>query len=269
MKYIKRSEKGAYTLARRLLRYVKRRAGVIPKRMDVSFVTIGNQRYKRIKFLDNFSSQNANSRLEQFAACKHFPKVLVQHENELWVEYLEGKLLTDMNESLCAEFANLFANLYKKSSKRVCAEKYLTHIENNLEFLHKINIIDYRQQQKLLSLLGMKTPNEIWVGFDYTDAIASNFLIERNSNRIFAIDIDSLNENCLLGTGLVKANTIWMQDHYLNSIIKLMKKQEIPDFYDDLLFIKLHFRSEWLKSLFLRNKRRRLERNRNILLDLL
>ena len=269
MKYSKRKEKAAYTPMRRLLNHVKRRAGIIPKRMDVSFVTINNQHYKRIKFIDHFTSQLAYSMLEDLADCKRFPKVLVQHENELWVEYMQGRLLSNMNDSLCPEFASLYADLYTKSPHQVCAKKFLTHIEINLDFLQKINIIDYRQQQKLLSLLGRITPQKIWIGYDYADAILSNFLIERKTNKLFAIDIDSIRQDCLMGTGLAKANTIWMQDNHLDTVINLMKQQKTPNFYKDLQFIKLHFRSEWLKSLFLRNKRKQLETNRNILLELL
>ena len=86
---------------------------------------------------------------------------------------------------------------------------------------------------------------------------------------MFAIDVDSFKDEALIGTGLAKAQTVWMHDNDLNHIINLMKENSSPNFYRDMLFIKLHFRSEWLKGLYLRNKLKRLRKNINILSDLL
>lgn len=268
MPSFRRKETAAYPFSKRILKHLKRKAGILPKRMDISFVKLGSQRYKRISFIDNYTPIRLKATLDLVSSSNHFPKLLIQHENELWVEYLDGHLLNIMSDPICDQLAKLYGDLSSINPTKITAGNYVNEIEINLDFLRKMDVIDYQLQQKLLSLLTRIAPKEVWVGLDYADAIPSNFLIQKDSHKLVAIDIESLKEEALLGRGLAKAATIWLDDIYLRRIINYLKENKHPDFYNDMEFINLYFRSEWLKSLFLRNKRKRLANNRHILLQL-
>ena len=265
----RRKETAAYPLSRRILKHLKRKAGIIPKRMDISFVKLGKLKYKRISFIDNYTPIRLKATLDLVSSSNHFPKLLIHHENELWVEYIDGHLLDVMSQPICDQLARLYGDLSSINSNQVAADTHINEIEINLDFLRKIDVIDYTHQQRLLSLLTRIAPKKVWVGLDYADAIPSNFLVQKDTRKLYAIDIESLKEQALLGRGLAKAATIWLDDMYFHQIISYLKENNKPDFYNDMEFINLYFRSEWLKSLFLRNKRKRLNNNRDILLQLL
>ena len=268
MKQFKRREIGVYSKWRRLGNRLKSNVGIIPKNMTSSFVFIGDQQYKRLKFKDTYTSENANRILEKLHKHRFFPKVLIQHENELWLEYIEGVLLSTVNDAICEELADLYYTLHVTSSKQTSSERFVNQIEVNLNFLYKMEIISHKEHQKLRELLSKNTPEKVWTGLDYVDAIQSNFLTNKSIDTLYAIDVDSLRDDSLLGTGLIKANTIWLDDIHLKKIITSLKAKNSPDFFLYILFIQLHFRSKWLKSLFLRNKQRRLKKNRDTLIQL-
>ena len=268
MKYFKRREIDVYSKWRRLGNRLKSNVGIIPKNMTSSFVFIGDQQYKRLKFKDTYTSENANRILEKLHKHRFFPKVLIQHENELWLEYIEGVLLSTVNDAICEELADLYYTLHVTSPKQTSSERFVNQIEVNLNFLHKMEIISHKEHRKLQELLSKNTPEKVWTGLDYVDAIQSNFLTNKSIDTLYAIDVDSLRDDSLLGTGLIKANTIWLNDIHLKKIITSLKAKNAPDFFLYILFIQLHFRSKWLKSLFLRDKQRRLKKNRDILIQL-
>lgn len=268
MKHFKRREIGVYSKWRRLRNRLKSNVGIIPKNMTSSFVFIGDQQYKRLKFKDTYTSENTNRILEKLHKHRFFPKVLIQHENELWLEYIEGVLLSTVNDAICEELADLYYTLHVTSPKQTSSERFVNQIEVNLNFLYKMEIISHKEHQKLRELLSKNTPEKVWTGLDYVDAIQSNFLTNKSIDTLYAIDVDSIRDDSLLGTGLIKANTIWLDDIHLKKIITSLKAKNSPDFFLYILFIQLHFRSKWLKSLFLRNKQRRLKKNRDTLIQL-
>lgn len=268
MKHFKRREIGVYSKWRRLGNRLKSNVGIIPKNMTSSFVFIGDQQYKRLKFKDTYTSENTNRILEKLHKHRFFPKVLIQHENELWLEYIEGVLLSTVNDAICEELADLYYTLHVTSPKQTSSERFVDQIEVNLNFLYKMEIISHKEHQKLRELLSKNTPEKVWTGLDYVDAIQSNFLTNKSIDTLYAIDVDSIRDDSLLGTGLIKANTIWLDDIHLKKIITSLKAKNSPDFFLYILFIQLHFRSKWLKSLFLRNKQRRLKKNRDTLIQL-
>lgn len=268
MKHFKRREIGVYSKWRRLGNRLKSNVGIIPKNMTSSFVFIGDQQYKRLKFKDTYTSENTNRILEKLHKHRFFPKVLIQHENELWLEYIEGVLLSTVNDAICEELADLYYTLHVTSPKQTSSERFVNQIEVNLNFLYKMEIISHKEHQKLRELLSKNTPEKVWTGLDYVDAIQSNFLTNKSIDTLYAIDVDSIRDDSLLGTGLIKANTIWLDDIHLKKIITSLKAKNSPDFFLYILFIQLHFRSKWLKSLFLRNKQRRLKKNRDTLIQL-
>ena len=270
MRTPKRKEVAAYSLLRRIYNKIHIKTATLPKRMDLSFVTLNDQTYKRIKFIDNQTPKQFKDILNKFTQKNHFPGVFHHYENELWVEYIEGDLLDvdNMNDMICKQFAQLYSDLYKEDAILVDSQPYEDEIKNNLEFLEKMNIITFEDHQKLCLLLTSITPPQIWQGLDYTDALAKNFLLASEDKKLMAIDIESLQTNTLLGCGLAKALARWMPESHFNQIMEYIQSQNVPTFYEHMDFSHLYFRTKWLKTLLLRNKIKRLKQNLHLLKEL-
>jgi hypothetical protein len=266
----KRKEVAAYSLLRRLHNKLIVKKATLPKRMDLSFVTLGEQIYKRIIFVDNFTPQHYNKTLYKLAPSGYFPEVFHQYENELWVEYIEGKLLDGdaMDEQLCKQFAQFYVDLYSIDYKHVDAQPYLHELQKTLQFHQDMKIITPDEHKSLSEHLAEITPSKVWQGYDYTDAITKNFLISSGDKKLIAIDIESIQADSLLGCGPAKAFARWMSSSNFNSVMNHIMNQEGPAFYENMDFIHLYFRAHWLKKLFLRNKLKRLKQNQHLLKNL-
>ena len=266
----KRKEVAAYSLLRRIYNKLHIERATLPKRMDLSFVTLNDQTYKRIKFIDNQTPRHFRDILNKLAPKNHFPAVFHHYENELWVKYVEGDLLNvdNMNEMVCKQFAQFYTDLYKENAILVDSRPYTDEIKNNLEFLKQMKVITFEEHQKLCLLLTSITPSQIWQGLDYTDALAKNFLIASDDKKLIAIDIESIQTDTLLGCGLAKAFARWMPESNFDQIMKYIQSQDVPMFYKHMDFTHLYFRTKWLKTLLLRNKIKRLKQNLHLLREL-
>ena len=271
MKFPKRKEVAAYSLLRRLHNKLYQQKSILRKRMDLSFVTLGEQTYKRIKFTDNQTPKHFNEILQNLQSSGNFPEVFHLHENELWVEYIKGTLLdgSTMNKHMCFQFGQFYSNLYKIDCKLVNAEPYAYQLKKTLQFHQQMKIISSDELNKLLELLEKVTPENIWQGIDYTDAITKNFLISTTNKNFIGIDIESIQSNSLLGCGLAKALARWMPSSNFDLVMQYIKAQEGPAFHEHMDFIHLYFRAQWLKSLFLRYKIKRLKQNQHLLRELI
>ena len=264
----RRKEIPAYSLANKIKRYIKSRGGgVLRKRLAVSFVEFGSKKYKRIYCNDDSLPRVMEELLEEVEDSQYFPAVLIRYENDLWVEYIAGNTIEDIDESLIKKIASFYCYLYKKKSQFVSSERYIRSLKRDLVFLNDMNIIDDDLFERLMDYAKQIAPENLWVGLDYTDSIKKNFVIEENSENLFAIDIESLQDNKIIGTGIAKAKMVWLDDQDLALIFNEMLTNDSPPFYDYFMFIQLKFRAQWLKSIFLRKKWKKL--NSDVLRELL
>ena len=262
-----RKQKAAYSLSKRIFSYFRSSAGVLLKRMDVSFVSLGKKQYKRINCIDNYTPIHMQDILAQVAKSRYFPKTLIRYENEIWVEFVLGDIVKKIDGHFIQQITAFYSYLYQRASKLKNSENFVGAALIDLEFLMDMELLSEHEHQQLQQLLLKSAPENVWVGLDYTDALLKNFVQEKGSNRLVAIDIESLQDNRLIGFGLAKAHTTWMTQEQFEQIIDEMCKNETPDFYNYYLFVLLCFRARWLKSLFLRNKKKRI--NPSILTDLI
>jgi len=262
-----RKQKAAYSLSKRIFSYFRSSTGVLLKRMDVSFVSLGKKQYKRITCIDNYTPIHMQDLLAQVARSRYFPKTLIRYENEIWVEFVAGDIVKKIDAPFIQQITAFYSYLYQRASKSKDPENFVGAALIDLEFLMDMELFSEHEHKQLRHLLLNSAPEKAWVGLDYTDALLKNFVQEEGSNRLVAIDVESLQENRLIGFGLAKAHTTWMTQEQFEQIIAEMRTNETPDFYNYYLFVLLCFRARWLKSLFLRNKMKRIKPS--ILTDLI
>ncbi|MDG0996136.1 MAG: hypothetical protein P8O97_03205 [Gammaproteobacteria bacterium] len=262
-----RKETAAYSLSKRLASYFRSSTGVLLKRMDVSFVSLGKKQYKRITCIDNYTPIHMQDLLAQVARSRYFPKTLIRYENEIWVEFVDGDIVKKIDSFFIQQIIDFYSSLYQCASALKSSENFLGAALIDLEFLMDMELLSEQDHEQLRHLLLKNAPEKVWVGLDYTDALLKNFVQEKGSNRLVAIDIESLQDKRLIGFGLAKAHTTWMTDQQFDQVIEGMRMNETPAFYDYYLFVLLCFRARWLKSLFLRKKMKRLKIN--LLTDLI
>jgi len=64
-----------------------------PVAEDLRFVTINGHRFKRLILHDSYLAAGIERNLEAFGESAYFPRLVARHENEIWVEFVEGEPL--------------------------------------------------------------------------------------------------------------------------------------------------------------------------------
>jgi hypothetical protein len=219
-------------------------------------VTIGGARFKRIVFPDSHHAATVAARLSTFASERIYPGLVLERENELWVEYVEGERVRQADDALIDALARLLCVLMKRAPRRVALREtpWLANLETDLAFLARVGVLGDAESQRLAAIARERAPAEVWVGYDCTDAILKNFVwAERGGLR--AVDVESLGADVLIGTGAAKASVRWLGDRR-SDFLACMKELGAPDFQSYFDFVELSFRAFWQKSSFLEKKRR-------------
>ncbi|MEM7055156.1 MAG: hypothetical protein AAF446_11535, partial [Pseudomonadota bacterium] len=113
---------------------------------------------------------------------------------------------------------------------------------------------------RLLGLAQRIQPDRVLTGWDYVDPVTKNFLL--TSQKLVAIDVESLVSATPLGTGLAKAQLHWLDDAKLDSLQHRIHQQSGPDILPQIEYIALCFRVAWAKRKLLQGKRNFIERAR-------
>jgi hypothetical protein len=219
-------------------------------------VTIGEARLKRIVFADSHHAAMVAARLSAFARERIYPGLVLERENELWVEFIEGERVGQADDALIDSLARLLCVLMKRAPRRValCETPWLANLELDLAFLARVGVLGEAESQRLAAIARERAPAEVWVGYDCTDAILKNFVwAERGGLR--AVDVESLGADVLIGTGAAKASARWLGDRR-GDFLSRLKELGAPDFQSYFDFVELSFRAFWQKSSFLEKKRR-------------
>jgi hypothetical protein len=224
------------------------------KRMYV--VTIGGRRFKRIVFPDSHQAERAAAHLETFGPSGIYPELVLQRERELWVEYVEGEPLEQPNREVAAKLAELFAVLYRREPRLVPLEEtaFAWGLHRDLRFLRDVGVISPGEHRVLDEIAEKLTPREVWIGYDCTDAILKNFVIDPKG-RVRGIDVESLGADQLLGSGVAKAAVRWLGP-LRSAFLQELRVREVPDFTPYFPFVEMSFLAFWQKSSFLEKKRR-------------
>lgn len=250
-------QRSLYSLAKRLrLRLFETFGNRLPRTQRLYLVTINGQRFKRLVLPDAHQAWMIATNLREFGAAGIYPSLLIERENELWVEYVEGRRIEQADTDIVAKLARLFAVLYRRRPRLVCSEdtpfNHSLHVD--LHFLNQVGVLGdgiYRQLDKLADVL---TPSKVWVGYDCTDAILKNFVICEDG-RIRGVDVESLGGDQPTGIGVAKARLRWLGG-YTDRFLAELRASDALCFDAYLPFLDLCFLAFWTKSSFLERKQR-------------
>ena len=253
-------QRSLHDLPRRLRTALGPLAGLrVPRSQRVYRVTLGDLRCKRVVFADSHHAASVAARLQVFAHEAVYPRLLLERERELWVEYIEGERVQRVDDALLAELARLLGVLMKRAPRRVPLREtaWLANLEVDLEFLAGVGLLERGAAQRLAATARERAPSHVWVGYDCSDAILKNFVWQRGGG-LRAVDLESLGADQLLGTSAAKAALRWLGPRR-EEFLSQLKAVGAPDFESYFDFVELCFRAFWQKSSYLERKRRFLD----------
>jgi len=224
----------------------------LQKAKGIHFVTVNGHRFKRLLLCDSYLACEIERYLENFTQSGYFPPVVARYEHEIWLEFVEGISITSVDEQFVSKIAEFYATVYGINSALVDTKKskFPERLLQDLRFLHQIGVLTQASYQDLQVALPDLIPEQVWVGFEYTDPVLKNFILRTETGRICVVDVDGLAENQLLGTGVAKACVRWLSP-YRSLFFSSLAKQGAPDIQKYFSFVELCFLAKWMKRAFL------------------
>jgi len=248
---------------RRLLDWFRARLRKgVGKSQRAYFVSVNKHRFKRVVFGDRSQAVEVAAALEACRAQVGLPELVLAQEAEVWVRFVEGRKVDPAAESDWNALNDFFGALYAKDSQPVDLTETTLHsrLQIDLGFLRDSGVLDKAQYAALLENAERLAPDQIWLGYDYVDPVLKNFVI--NDSGLFAIDIESLERDIPLGTGIAKSGLHWLgedRDRFLN---RLRAQPGVPDFASQQDYVELCFLSGWTKRKLLTGKWSRIQADR-------
>ena len=122
----------------------------------------------------------------------------------------------------------------------------------DLCFLRDTGVIATTVYQQLHDYLNQEQPQSLWIGYDYNDPLLKNF-VRTPDKRLYAIDVESLVDDQLLGLGVAKALLRWMEPHR-QVFFERYATHQAPDFLPYLKFVEIVHLAAYTKLMFVENK---------------
>ncbi len=198
---------------RRLLRRWRHwRGGEPVKAHLVQIVEADGGRRKRVIFETEQEAARVASCLRALTPIGRFPGLLDESGLRLEVEFLAGPVARRHRRSDQAAVAEFFVDLYagQAATSANPAELALAkEVNSALSKLHAAGWIKAPEAERLAALARDWQPQRAWLGHEYIDPIARNFVMA--DQRAVAIDIEALWPDQPLGLGLAKAELRWLE----------------------------------------------------------
>lgn len=249
-----------HSLARRSL-YALRNwlVGGVGKGQAVYFVDYRGQRYKRIVFGDSRQAELVATALQAVLAVDAFPRLLLWHEREIWVEFVSGRKIDVADAEDLARLATFFARLYQDAPVAAATRDLERRLEVDLWFLERAQVLSREDVRALEVTAHGLLPQQILSGFDYTDPVAKNFIVAGDGGTggggLTAIDVESLQMQQALGTGIAKASLHW-PGFDAPTFVDQVVAGGAPDFRPQYAYVELCLLAGWTKRKLLTGKRR-------------
>lgn len=251
-------QKSHYSLIRWARYILSRLFGTrLQRPKNLYFVTLNGWRFKRIILRDSYLASEIERNLERFGASEHFPPLVTCYENEVWVEYVDGTRLWQkkVDERFVEKMADFYAAVYARRPRLtdVAEFPFLLRLHQDLRFLNQAGVLSDDAYQELDVAAERLTPKQVWIGFDYIDPVLKNFVITRDSGQVCAVDVESLQDDQLIGTGVARARVRWLEP-FLEVFFDRLAREGVPDFQPYFPFVELYFLARWTKMWFLEKK---------------
>jgi hypothetical protein len=223
----------------------------------VRLVEIGGARFKRLTLPDAWSAAQLARSLERFRRHQLFPGLVAQSGRELLLEFVEGRPLAEPLSSLAADqLAGFFAALYSEGRQTVetSAAGCLDRLQRDLGFLARVGLLDASAHADLKQAAEALAPPEVFLGYDYLDPIARNFVINQ-SGRLVAVDVEELMPGQLLGGGVAKA-ALRTAGVSRERMLAGIRREAGLDLAPVMPFVELAFLAGWTQRALLKGRAR-------------
>jgi hypothetical protein len=219
------------------------------------FVTMNGQRFKRLILHDSALACEIERNLDCFRVSGYFPPLVTRYEREVWVEFIDGTVIRTVDESIARKVADFYAAVYARRSRQVdtLTSPFLYRLYQDLRFLNQVGVLADGVYQDLATTADRLAPKQVWVGFDYTDSVRKNFVIARENGRLYAVDVESLADNQLIGMGVAKACVLWLGP-LRQVFFAHLTRERVPDFQLYFPFVEMCFLTRWTKQNFFSKK---------------
>ncbi len=223
----------------------------LQKDKGIHFVTTNGHQFKRLILCDSFLAAEIEQGLQCFTESGYFPPLVARYEHEIWLEFVDGTQVRSVDEEFIIKVAEFYSTVYRKNPKLMDTKQssFLGTLLQDLRFLHQINVLTPTSYRDLQAVVPDLTPEQIWVGYEYTDPVLKNFLLRKENGRLCVVDVDGLAGNQLIGIGVAKACARWLGPHRAQ-LFSLLADQGTPDFQKYFSFVELYFLARWMKRAF-------------------
>jgi hypothetical protein len=221
----------------------------------VRLVEIGGARFKRLTLPDAWTAAQLARSLERFRSHQVFPAVIEQSASELLLEFVEGAPIPDpLGDADCDRLAGFFAVLYAQGRHAVetRAGGFGEALRLDLAFLGQVGVLDAAALPELLRAAETLAPAQVYVGHDYLDPIARNFVITP-AGRLVAVDVEELMPNQLLGSGVAKA-VLRTPGARRDRLLDGIRRTAGLDLAPVMPFVELAFLAGWTKRALLKGR---------------
>lgn len=221
----------------------------------VRLIEIGGARFKRLTLPDTWTATQVTRSLERFRSHQVFPSVIAQSANELLLEYVEGNSIAEpLDEGGCDRLAGFFAVLYAHGRHAVetRAAGFADALQLDLAFLGQVGVLGASALPELVRAAETLAPAQVYVGHDYLDPIARNFVITP-AGRLVAIDVEELMPNQLLGSGVAKA-VLRTPGARRERLLDGIRRTAGLDLAPVMPFVELAFLAGWTKRALLKGR---------------
>jgi hypothetical protein len=237
---------------KRLGYWISRLGGTrLQKAKSLHFVTIHGQQFKRLILCDAYAASEIERNLEVFRESKIFPNIVIRYERELWVEFIEGHPLKVIDQSVVERMAEFYSRLYSETPRLVDTETTLfpDRLDRDLNFLNQVGILSKNVWEELRNSAHVLRPKHCWIGYDYTDPVRKNFVLNPRTQSLCAVDVEGLVREHLIGMGAAKALVRWLNP-FKDEFLRLLVSNHVPDVQPYYGFIELCFLAQWMKRAF-------------------
>ena len=245
-----------HSLGRRLgMRLRRHWLGRFVPEKRVRLIEIGGARFKRLTLPDAWTAAQMIRSLERFRSHHVFPSVIAQSANEILLEWVEGSPITEpLDEAGCDRLAGFFAVLYAQGRHAVetRADGFVAALQLDLAFLGQVGVLEASALPELVRAAESLAPAQVYVGHDYLDPIARNFVITP-AGRLLAVDVEELMPNQLLGSGVAKA-VLRTPGARRERLLEGIRRTAGLDLSPVMPFVELAFLAGWTKRALLKGR---------------
>lgn len=245
-----------YPLGKRVRALVSRLVGGHKhKSHALRLVEINGKKLKYVRMADSFRAADIEANLLAFGTSERLPTFVARKEDQLWVEFLEGRRPAQVDESFARKVAGFYAHVYTRGAhlEPTVETPFVAELERDLAFLRDVDVLDKQLADELAAAAKRLAPERLWVGFDYSDPVLKNLILSERGDFVMAFDVESLVRDRMIGMGTVKASERWLKP-FQDAFFDELRQADAPDFAAYYPFVELCFLARWAKRNVLAKK---------------